>query len=257
VVGATPATVALTGPSGRIGCDLLDVRATRSGSGWVLDGRAGFVLDAPDAELLVVAARVDDEAALFVVSPDTEGVHVDERLAVDRSRRLADIVIEGAHVDAESRLARADAAVIAEVTSRGGLVVAADACGVGHRALAVSVEYAKQREQFGRPIGSFQAIKHKLADMWVLMEGAEVAVAAAARAVDEGDPRASRLVAIASAYARDAATKVTGDAIQVHGGIGYTWEHVCHRLWKRAKFDECFLGDPSVHRARLARHLLG
>jgi alkylation response protein AidB-like acyl-CoA dehydrogenase len=134
---------------------------------------------------------------------------------------------------------------------RGAVAVAADALGAAHRALDMAVDYARQREQFGRPIGAFQAIKHKLADMYLLVQGAALAVEGAADALDKGQD-ARRLVAVASSYARDAAVQVTGDAIQVHGGIGYTWEHDCHRLFKRAKFDQAFLGDPSAHRERLA-----
>jgi len=254
--GTIRGAAALTGPTGRVGADLLDVWAHRGRAGWRLEGRAGFVLDAPGADLLVVAGRADDEPFLFVVESGTAGVEIAEHLAIDRSRRIGDVVLDGVAVPSDQRLAAGDAAVIEALVERGALAIAADACGAGRRALELSVEYAKQREQFGRPIGSFQAIKHKLADMWVLMTGAQLAVTAAARAIDDNDPRAARLAAVARAYARDAATKVTGDAIQTHGGIGYTWEHPGHRLWKRAKFAESFLGDPSVHRERLARLLL-
>jgi alkylation response protein AidB-like acyl-CoA dehydrogenase len=254
--GAIRGAAALTGPSGRVGIGLLGVCANRDGAGWRLSGRAGYVLDAPGADVLVVAARTVDGPTLFVVEAGAAGVEVTELLAIDRTRRIGHLTLDDVAVPADQWLASGDDTVIDTVTDVGTLAIAADACGAGRRALELSVEYAKQREQFGRPIGSFQAIKHKLADMWVLMTGAELAIAAAARAIDEGDPRAARLGRVACAYARDASTTVTGDAIQTHGGIGYTWEHPGHRLWKRAKFAESFLGDPSVHRERLAGLLL-
>ncbi|WP_433190017.1 acyl-CoA dehydrogenase family protein [Actinoallomurus sp. CA-150999] len=246
----------LTGRSGRLGPELLDVEATGDGEDTVLRGEAGFVLDGEDADLLVVAARRAGRAEpeLYAVPGGTPGVETTELLGVDRTHRLSGVVFRDVRVDASARLPRGADAFPA-MLDRAALVLAADALGVARRALDMAVEYAKQREQFGRPIGSFQAIKHKLADMYVLVQGASVAVDGAAAALDEGRD-ARRLVAVASSYARDAATKVAGDAIQVHGGIGYTWEHDCHRLFKRAKFDELYLGDPSVQRERLARLLL-
>jgi hypothetical protein len=174
---------------------------------------------------------------------------------VDRTRQVARVVFRDVRVPASARLPGGGEALTA-MSDRGSVALAADALGAARRALDMAAGYAKQREQFGRPIGSFQAIKHKLADMYLLVQGAAVAVEGAAEALDAGGD-ARRPVAVAASYARDAAVKVTGDAIQVHGGIGYTWEHDCHRLFKRAKFDEAFLGDPPVHRERLAALMLG
>jgi alkylation response protein AidB-like acyl-CoA dehydrogenase len=131
------------------------------------------------------------------------------------------------------------------------VALAADAVGAALRALELSVDYAKQRVQFGRVIGSFQAIKHKLADMFVLAEGAKAAVAAAADALDSEPARARRRAAAAGAFARQAASRIVGDAVQTHGGIGFTWEHDCHLLLKRAKFDEVYLTDVWSQRERL------
>ncbi|GAA2313029.1 acyl-CoA dehydrogenase family protein [Streptomyces violaceusniger] len=254
--GQLRGAVALTGPAGRTDPELLDVRAREEGGQTVLDGKAGFVLDGADADLVLVAARRTGRpgADLYAVPRGTPGVEAAPQLCVDRTRRLCTLVLNDVRLDASARLPYTSEAwpVLAD---RAAVALAADAVGAARRALDMAVEYAKQREQFGRPIGSFQAIKHKLADMYLLVRGASLAVEAAAAALDEGRG-ARRLVSLAGAYAGDAAAKVTGDAIQVHGGIGYTWEHDCHRLFKRATFDEVYLGDPSAHRERVAGLLL-
>src|SRR5262249_54816540 len=123
------------------------------------------------------------------------------------------------------------------------VAIAADAVGAARRALDMAVEYAKQRVQFGRVIGSFQAIKHKLADMYVLQQAAEAAIEGAAEAMDIDPLGSRRRAATAGTFCRVAASRIVGDAIQAHGGIGFTWEHDCHLLFKRAKFDEVYLSD--------------
>jgi alkylation response protein AidB-like acyl-CoA dehydrogenase len=254
--GDRRATVALTGPTGRLDDELIDIVATADGNEVVLDGTAGFVLDAVDADLLIVAARRTDTGRvdLIAVPADAPGLVITEHLAIDRTRHLATVEVRNLRVDGSAALPES-AAALAALQQRASVAIAADALGAARRALDLAVEYAKQREQFGRPIGSFQAIKHKLADMYLLGQGARLAVEGAARALDDGAD-ARRLVSVAGSYAIDAATKVTGDAIQVHGGIGYTWEHPGHRLFKRAKFDELYLQNPASHRESLARLVL-
>jgi alkylation response protein AidB-like acyl-CoA dehydrogenase len=252
--GRIRGAAALTGPSGRLGLD--EVQALPDGDGVRLRGASGFVLDGDGADFLLLAARGPGAPApdLFVVAGGDAGVPTTQLLSVDRTRRPASIVFGDVRLPASARLPRGSEAMAA-MLDRGSVALAADALGAARRALDMAVSYAAQREQFGRPIGAFQAVKHKLADMYVLVRGAALAVAAAADALDTGQD-ARRLVAVAASYARDAAVKVTGDAIQVHGGIGYTWDHDCHRLFKRAKFDEAYLGDPSAHRDRLAALVL-
>jgi alkylation response protein AidB-like acyl-CoA dehydrogenase len=246
----------LTGPSGRAGAGFVDVQAIEDGDGVRLRGESGFVLDGAGADLLLVAARRPGapDPDLFAVESGSAAVEATELLGVDRTRQLASVVFRDARVAASARLPHGAQAMRA-MLDRGAVAVAADALGAARRALDMAVDYARQREQFGRPIGAFQAVKHKLADMYLLVQGAALAVEGAAGALDAGQD-ARRLVAVASSYARDAAVQVTGDAIQVHGGIGYTWEHDCHRLFKRAKFDQAFLGDPSAYRERLAALVL-
>jgi alkylation response protein AidB-like acyl-CoA dehydrogenase len=252
--GELAGAAAVTGSSGRVG--FIDVAADGDGGGVVLRGSSGFVLDGGAADILLVAARRAGapDPELYIVERGRPGLEVTELLTVDRTRRLASVELRDVRIGEAARLPRGGDTLEA-MLQRGSVAVAADAVGAARRALDMAVSYAKNREQFGRPIGAFQAIKHKLADMYLLVQGAALAVEGAAGALDAGQD-ARRLVAVAGSYARDAATKVTGDAIQVHGGIGYTWEHDCHRLFKRAKFDEAFLGDPSVHRDRLAALIL-
>jgi alkylation response protein AidB-like acyl-CoA dehydrogenase len=253
--GRLAGAAALTGAEGRPG--FVDVQAVGDSNGQVLRGESGFVLDGGTADILLVAAwrAGEPDPELYIVETGSAGVEVTDLLSVDRTRRLASVVLRDVRIAESARLARSADAIEALVR-RGSVALAADALGTARRALDMAVDYARTREQFGRPIGAFQAIKHKLADMYVLVQGAALAVEAAADALDSGQD-ARRLVAVAASYGRDAAVQVTGDAIQVHGGIGYTWEHDCHRLFKRAKFDEAFLGDPSVHRERLAALVLG
>jgi alkylation response protein AidB-like acyl-CoA dehydrogenase len=135
------------------------------------------------------------------------------------------------------------------------VAISAELCGVAQRALEMSVEYAKTRQQFGRPIGSYQAVSHKCADMLVAVESAKSLTYYAAWAVDNDVPEAPLAAAMAKAFASDAARRVTGDAIQVHGGIGFTWEHDMHLYFKRAKWGETTLGDAVFHRERVAQAL--
>jgi alkylation response protein AidB-like acyl-CoA dehydrogenase len=236
-----------------------DVRASASRTGWRLEGTTDLALDTATAGLVVVSAELDDgSTGLFGLEGDTlTDQKRTEVLCVDRSRRLAKLPFYQVDVDGAARMHGPDPRVVLEaLRSFGGVALAADAMGAAGRALDLSVAYAQDRQQFGRPIGSFQAIKHKLADMYLLVRAGTLAYESAARALDEGAPDAARAVAVAASYARDAASKVTGDAIQVHGGIGYTWDHPCHRLFKRAKLDEVLLADPSSYRQDLARLLI-
>jgi alkylation response protein AidB-like acyl-CoA dehydrogenase len=231
------------------------VTATRRGDGWVLDGQCAFVWGGADADLVVVAAAADDDPPrLFAVGGEAFTLRRRE-LIVDRTASIATLVLDGVTIPTEDELPDWAAATGAALRLC-GLARAADAVGAARRALELSVGYAKTRVQFNRPIGSFQAIKHKLADMYLLTECAQIAVRHAAREVDAAGERSERYAAGATAYALTAASRVTGDAIQVHGGIGYTWEHDCHRLFKRAKFDEFVLGDPAFYYDILADHMI-
>jgi alkylation response protein AidB-like acyl-CoA dehydrogenase len=216
-----------------------------------LDGIAPFVLDGADADVVIVGARSDDGPTLIAVPADA--AKPERRKSIDRTRSLADLHFENVRVDADSVCATGEAAVelLYQLVDVGVVALAADAMGAAHRAFDMSLEYAKQREQFGRPIGSFQAIKHKLADMYVLATGAEAAIEAAADSLDRGDPSARRKAAAAALFGRGAAARIAGDAVQIHGGIGFTWEHDAHILLKRTKLDLLLMSDSWAQSERL------
>ena len=214
------------------------------------------------AGVIVVAARGAGGLRLVAVEPDAPGLAVEPATLIDGTRRFATLRFDGVAVGPDAVLATGDGAhhALDAIVARAVTAIAADAVGAAGHALDLSVEYAKQRVQFGRPIGSFQAVKHKLADMFLHTQAASAAVEGAADALDDDVDgtleHAARPVEVAASYARDAAVAVAGDAVQAHGGIGFTWEHDCHLLLKRTKLDQALLGDPAVHRERLAQLLL-
>ncbi|HEX4218747.1 MAG TPA: acyl-CoA dehydrogenase family protein [Acidimicrobiales bacterium] len=239
VIGA----VALAGTSGRAHVDLLPIVLHGGSGGGHLDGVAPFVLDGADADVLVVGARSSDGPAIVAVP--AASARAERRPSIDRTRSLADLSFESIHLDADSVIAVGEdaATLLDRIVDFGAVALAADAMGAAGRAFDLALEYAKQREQFGRPIGSFQAIKHKLADMYVLATSAEAAIRGAAGSIDRGDASARRRAAVAGLYGRKAAANIAGEAVQIHGGIGYTWEHDCHLLLKRTKLDLLLLSD--------------
>ncbi|MET0895850.1 MAG: acyl-CoA dehydrogenase family protein [Acidimicrobiia bacterium] len=256
--GGTIATVAVTAPGGRVHRDTFELRATTGGSGIVLDGTAHHVLDARLADVFVVGANDTDGAPLLVAVPADATITIEAVPSIDRSRPLAHVTFSGVSVGDDAVLARGDAvgALIDHFIDVAAIALAADAVGASGRALDMSVEYSKERVQFGRVIGSFQAIKHKLADMFVLQQGAEAAVEGAATGLDLDPDGSRRRSAAAGTFCRSAAGRIVGDAVQTHGGIGFTWEHDCHLLWKRAKFDEVYLTDLWNQQERLIETVL-
>ncbi len=196
-------TAALTGPSGRLEHDLIDVVVRDDGGRVQLDGIAGFVPDAHLAQVFVVAARDGARVRLALVEGGAAGLTIEPAPTIDRTRRLATVRLERVAVEPSAFLGSDDSAnVIDALVDRALVVLAADAVGAAKAALALSVEYAKQRVQFGRPIGSFQAVKHMLANMFLRAEAATAAVEGAAEALDADPTIASRSVAVAASYAR-------------------------------------------------------
>ncbi|NDU73691.1 acyl-CoA dehydrogenase [Actinomadura sp. DSM 109109] len=211
-----------------------------------LHGAKNFVLDGHIADLVLVAAQGEEGIGVYAVE-DAEGLARRALPTLDQTRRLARIELEGVparRVGGPEALARAlDVAAVA---------LAAEQLGGAQRTLDMTVGYAKVRHQFGRPIGSFQAVKHRCADMFVLVESARSAVLNAAAAADE-DPRAlPAAAALAQAYCSEAFVRTAGEAIQLHGGIGFTWEHDAHLYFKRARASRELFGSPERHRERLA-----
>ncbi|MCR2783422.1 MULTISPECIES: acyl-CoA dehydrogenase family protein [unclassified Microbacterium] len=230
------------------------IRARRDGADIVLDGRASHVLDLPGAQVVIVRAVDSDEQPLFAVVPaDQSGVHVERQEVLDLTRSIGRLTLSGVRVGTDAVVVDGGAAhdTTEALIQRMSLLVAADALGVSSRVLELTTAYATQREQFDRAIGSFQAVKHQAADMLVRTEMARALVDEASTAVDERRADAPRLASMAKDLACAGAAWVAGRGIQLHGGIGYTWEHEMHVYFKRAKLAEHLFGDRRWHRRRI------
>ena len=215
-----------------------------------LRGTVRGVADALPATVLLVPADGVPQA-LYLVDMSDPGVAKAPVVSLDMTRQLCDLSFD----DAPGRLiasgAAASQAVDAALTAGAG-VLAAEQVGVAQRCLDMTLAYVKERRQFARPVGSFQALKHRLADVWVAVSQARAASRYAAACLASGDPDAKVAVAIAKAYCSEAAVHAAQECVQLHGGIGFTWEHPAHLYLKRAKADSVGFGTPDAHRAALA-----
>jgi alkylation response protein AidB-like acyl-CoA dehydrogenase len=231
------------------------VRATASGDGYTLDGIASLVPEGPSADCFLVSAAEGDAVTQFVIDAATPGVTVTPLDGLDLTRRFADVRFDGASVPASAVLGTAGAAQ-ASVDAQLDLAVAltlAESIGAMRQLAEITVEYSKARIAFGRPIGSFQALKHILADISFWAEVSTASAGAAADAVADARPTASEIVSIAKAYVGDAGTQLAQQCLQVHGGIGFTWEHDLHFYLRRLAADRVLYGDPEWHRERICR----
>jgi alkylation response protein AidB-like acyl-CoA dehydrogenase len=233
-----------------------DVAAEREREGWALSGTAPYVLDGAAADVLLVVAATDAGTGLFVVDAGAGGLTRTPLVTLDLLRRQARV--ELARVPATALHEPGDAGWLERATALATLAVAAEQLGGIRQCLAMSVQHAKDRIAFGRPIGSFQAVKHKCADMLVHLETTRVAVGNAARAADTGtDAELSLAASVAKSVASDGYVTASADLIQIHGGLGFTWEHDAHLYFRRARADEVLYGDGIHHRARIASSLWG
>jgi alkylation response protein AidB-like acyl-CoA dehydrogenase len=221
------------------------VQATRIGDEFALAGRTEPVLYAPSADLAVVWADTDQGESLFTI--DLTGLSVEREPAMDVTREVGWL-----RLDEVTATRDGDADDVRRYLDLGATLYAAELLGLAQAALDLTVAYAKEREQFGRPIGSFQAVKHRCADMLVDVEGMRSTVYYAAWAIGADDRDASIAASTAKTWCSDAAKRVMASALQVHGGIGFTWEHDIHLFLKRAQLDQVSFGDARFHRARLA-----
>jgi alkylation response protein AidB-like acyl-CoA dehydrogenase len=215
-----------------------------------LHGDRRYVADGGIAELVVVVAHTSDEDAALFVSEPAERTRV---AFMDGTRKVAHLRFDGGRAE---MLGDSDTGSVHRLLDRAALCIAAESLGGAERVTEMAVEYAKSRTQFGRPIGSFQAVKHRAADMAVDVESLRAAVYFAAWSAEREQPDAPLAIAMAKAYAADAYRRVAQSGIQIHGGIGFTWEHDMHLFFKRAKANEVAYGDATFHRERIAR-LLG
>jgi hypothetical protein len=226
-------------------------RFTGSPGGWTLTGEAHYVLDGDVADVLVAAARTPDGIGLFGVDPgDAARCEV---TSMDTTRRLAVVRLDGA----DGRPVGGDgSAALARARDLACIALAAEQAGAAGRALELTVAYSKERVQFGRPIGGFQALQHRMADMHLLVESARALSFAAASAAAEGAADLPLQAAAAKAFCSEALLTVAGEMIQLHGAIGVTWEHDAHRYLKRAHGAAHLLGPPAAHIARIAGAVL-
>ncbi len=250
--GSVLAAVAWTGPDGhwdpaRAGCT-----ATTAGRGWRLAGQAHYVLYGDAADVLLVAAQAPDGIALFEVDPGLGWVARTAGISMDPSLRLASVRLN----EVVGRRIGTDAGqpALARARDLACVALSAEQVGAAQQALARTVGYTLTRVQFGRPVGSFQALQHRMADLHVLVESARSLSYAAAAAADAAD--FGLRAAAAHAYCAEALTRTAGEMIQLHGAIGVTWEHDAHRYLKRAHAAAQLFGRPAGHTARIAAALL-
>jgi alkylation response protein AidB-like acyl-CoA dehydrogenase len=232
-----------------------DVSATKTGKSWTLTGTAEAVPDGASADEIVVIARTPDGAAAFVVPGAS--VEAKPRTVIDPTMPLADVLLDDVRVSADRVLGRPgdiDRA-LQRAVEEATVCLAAMTVGACRKIFEDTLEYAKQREQYDRPIGSFQALKHRLADMYLAVERATALCYFAALTIAEEDVRRTEAASLAKAAAGECQQLLVKDGLQLHGGIGYTWEHDLHFLLKRAKAGDALFGNAITHRAKLAKQL--
>jgi len=221
-------------------------------SGWALSGTAGFVTDGVTADLLLVLARGRNGLSLFAVNGPAPGLTRTPMRVLDETRKLATLTFDSTPATLLGGVG-GGGRTLQWVLDRAAVALAAEQLGGAQRALEMAVDYACTRYQFGRPIGSFQAIKHKCADVLLGVESARSAVLHAAWVSVHRPEQLSELASLAQAHCSDVYFQAAAESVQVHGGIGFTWEHPAHLYFKRAKASEVLLGDPAFHRERLAQ----
>ncbi|MER7564200.1 acyl-CoA dehydrogenase family protein [Streptomyces sp. NPDC097941] len=259
--GELVGTLALTEDSARWDAAGVRLTARESNGSWLLSGHKMFVLDGATADVVLTVARVenatDDGIGVFCVEGDAPGLTRAPLPTMDPTRRQAHL--DYRDVPATRLRTHGDGwDLVSEVLDRAAVALAAEQVGVATRALDMAVEYAKVRHQFGRPIGSFQAVKHLLADVLLEVESARAAAhyaLLAAENSESADPELPAVASLAKAFCSDACVQAAEENIQVHGGIGFTWEHPAHLYLKRAKTSHLLFGDPAYHRELLARRI--
>ncbi len=249
VDGSRIATLVLNGTLGVWDPDTVAITARREGDGHRLSGEAPLVLDGHTADVVFVAATTDAGPSLFAVTGSSDGLVRTPLATLDRTRKIARLRFDAV----EAKMIGADGAAadgLARTSNHAVIAVAAEQLGAAQRCLDAAVAYAKDRIQFGRAIGSFQAVKHRCADMLILVEGARSAVVHASEVAD--DEQLPVAASVAKMVCSEAFLQVALDNMRIHGGIGFTWEHDAHLYVRRAKSSELVFGSPEHHAQRLA-----
>lgn len=257
--GKLVATVAWQEPSGSWSADGIAMTARAEGTGFVLDGVKLFVNDGHIADYVLVPARSgghgEEGITLFALDAKLAGITATPLKTMDQTRKLSELKFSGVKANANDIVGSVGGGwkTLTEVLDRGKVMLAAEMMGGAQKVLDMTVDYAKARVQFGRPIGSFQAVQHKCANMMVDIEGAKSAVYYASWAVSNDHPEAALASSVAKAAASDAYRRVAAEGIQLHGGIGFTWDHDLHLYFKRAKSAEFTFGDGAWNRELIAQ----
>lgn len=226
--------------------------ARRDGDGFRLDGRRGFVQDVAGADVILASATLDGRPAQFIVPAGATGMSSTTLECLDLSRRMAHLDFDGVVVDADSLLGDGDATEALERQLQVAVaLLVAETVGAMDALFTMTVQYAKDRIAFGRPIGSFQALKHIMADDAMYLEACKAGATAAARAVQDRAADAAEVVSMVAAYVADLSDRVAQNCLQIHGGIGYTWEHDLHLWMRRIRSNASLYGEPAWHRERV------
>jgi alkylation response protein AidB-like acyl-CoA dehydrogenase len=269
IIAGQTATLAYTGTSGRWDAETVDVICEHDGEGFRLNGSYRYVVDGHTAQLLIVAARQPgtqgrDGISLFVLAADTAGISREWLPTMDQTRKQAQLTFDNVSVAAAALMGEVGQAwpALEKIIDLATIAIAADQVGGSQRVLDSTVEFLQERVQFGRVIASYQAVKHKAADMMVKVEAGRSAIYYAACVADEamsGGTLGEELAdaaSVAKAWCSDAYFFNAGTGIQLHGGVGFTEEYDIQLYFKRAKSTETFLGNGAYHRERLACQLL-
>ncbi|MCC7370671.1 MAG: acyl-CoA/acyl-ACP dehydrogenase [Chloroflexi bacterium] len=262
--GSVVATLALMEDRLAAGPEGIELRARAQGGEYVLTGHKRFVPFGHVADLILVAARTSEATdpragvTIFALDRDTPGISHQPNVQIDLTNKTSTLTLENVRVGADAVVGQVDGGwkILDGVLRRASVAAAAVMLGSARKCMELSVEYAKVREQFGQPIGTFQAIKHACAEMLVEVENAHGATYYAAWALDAAAPDAAFAASVAKSYVGEAARKVCGSAIQVHGGIGFTWEYDLHLYFKQAKLLEALYGDAEHHREQVLTEIL-
>jgi alkylation response protein AidB-like acyl-CoA dehydrogenase len=256
IEGRTRATLAVEEPHGLYGPDFVEAEAVAAGDGWLLSGSKILVPDAAGAALLLVAARTPDGPGLVRVPADAEGVTLNRMDRMD-AQSCAEIRFENVRLAADALLGGGERgeAVLREVYEIWTALLAADLLGSAEASLELSRQYAIERVQFDHPIGSFQAVSHRLANALVDVEIGRSLLYGACLALDERRDNAVPLVSAAKAWISDTAVAAAETALQIHGGVGFTWEYDVHLHMRRARCNAAALGDADFHRDRVATYM--
>lgn len=262
-LGEEKMTLALVEETGSYEASGIKLAAKAEGNSFVLTGKKLFVLDAHVADRLIIAARTDQDTnskngiTLFLVNPKEAGVTINLLPTMDGTRKLSEVNLVNVKVDKTQVLGEVNQgwAALQETLEAARAALCMESVGGAQKILEISVEYAKTRVQFGQPIGSYQAIKHKCAEIMLEVESGKSIAYFASWAIAEDIPEVALVVSMAKAYCGDMYNRASGEAIQILGGIGFTWEHEAHHYFKRARWSQYNFGDSNYHRERVAQCL--